>query len=90
MSATVAHNPPAYGLQIPAAYSRLSVADKVILVTWATSGIDPATAKLLATHGTKVVLAGRRAENGDKLVKEITNNSGDTMFIKTDVSKKMK
>ncbi|CAF1001921.1 unnamed protein product, partial [Didymodactylos carnosus] len=43
--------------------------------------------RLLAARGAKVVLAGRRTENGEKLVEEIISNGGEATFIKTDVTK---
>ncbi|CAF1544175.1 unnamed protein product [Didymodactylos carnosus] len=69
------------------AYSSVSVNGKVIVITGATSGIGGETARLLAARGAKVVLAGRRTENGEKLVQEIMSNDGEATFIKTDVTK---
>lgn len=39
-----------------------NVENKVIIITGATSGIGEATARVLAKHGAKVVLSGRREE----------------------------
>ena len=59
---------------------------KVALVTGATSGIGRASALLLVRLGIKVVLAGRNEESGKALEKEIISQSGEAVFIKTDVS----
>ena len=47
-----------------------NVENKVIIITGATSGIGEATARVLAKHGAKVVLSGRREERLEKLAKE--------------------
>ena len=39
-----------------------NIADKVVLITGASSGIGESTAKLLARHGAKVVVGARRRE----------------------------
>lgn len=63
------------------------LADKVIIVTGATSGIGEATAKEAAKEGAKVVLAARREEKGNQIVDEIKKNGGTAIFVRTDVSK---
>lgn len=60
---------------------------KVIVITGASSGIGAATAKVLAKQGNKVVLAARRQERLEKLVKEIKQNNGTALAVETDVSK---
>ena len=47
-----------------------NVENKVIIITGATSGIGEATARVLAKHGAKVVLSGRREERLEKLANE--------------------
>jgi NAD(P)-dependent dehydrogenase (short-subunit alcohol dehydrogenase family) len=57
----------------------------VTLVTGATSGIGAATARFLARKGHRVVLAGRRAEQGRALEREIRAASGEATFVQADV-----
>jgi ribitol 2-dehydrogenase len=57
---------------------------KVILITGASSGIGAATAKLLAQHGAKVVLAARSTEKIKALAKELGDNA---LAVTTDVTK---
>jgi len=61
--------------------------DKIALVAGGTSGIGEATAILFAHCGAKVVVAGRRAELGARVVNSITRAGGDALFVKTDVTK---
>ncbi|NLO80331.1 MAG: glucose 1-dehydrogenase [Xanthomonadaceae bacterium] len=56
--------------------------DKVIVITGGTSGIGEATARRCAEEGAKIVLAGRNAEKGEALTREL---GGDATFIRTDV-----
>ena len=59
---------------------------KVAIVTGGTSGIGEATAKLFAGYGAKVVVAGRREDRGNSVVKAIEDEGGEATFIKTDVT----
>ena len=61
--------------------------NKVALVTGATSGIGRATAIAFAEAGAKVVVAGRREEEGAQVVREIEKAGGEALFVKTDVSR---
>lgn len=65
----------------------MTVKDKVIVITGASSGIGAATAKLLAQNGAKVVLGARREERLQSLVKEITDAGGFASYSVTDVTK---
>lgn len=61
--------------------------DKVAVITGGTFGIGESTALLFAKEGAKVVIAARNAEKGEKVVSKIKENTGEAIFVKTDVSK---
>lgn len=65
----------------------MTIKNKVVVVTGASSGIGEATAKLLAEKGAKVVLGARREERLAKLVEEIKSNGGQAIYRVTDVTK---
>lgn len=65
----------------------MTVKDKVVVITGASSGIGAATAKLLAQNGAKVVLGARREERLQALVKDITAAGGLASYVVTDVTK---
>lgn len=56
--------------------------DKVAVITGATSGIGEATARLFASEGGSVVLAGRSVDKGEQLAAEIGQGA---VFQRTDV-----
>lgn len=62
-----------------------SVKDKVVVMTGATGVLGSCISKHLAKEGAKMVLMGRRKDEGDRLVAEITADGGDAMFLVTDV-----
>lgn len=62
-----------------------SVADKVVVITGGTGVLGSCIGKYLATQGAKVVLMGRRKEEGDKIVDEIKAEGGEAIFLVTDV-----
>lgn len=64
----------------------ISLQDKVILVTGATSGLGEAAATLAAQLGAKVVLAGRRQDRGEAIVARIKQEGGLALFVRTDVT----
>jgi meso-butanediol dehydrogenase / (S,S)-butanediol dehydrogenase / diacetyl reductase len=60
------------------------LANKVALITGATSGIGKATALLFAEEGAEVVITGRRVELGRQVEREIRENGGGCLFIEAD------
>jgi len=65
-----------------------NIADKVVVITGASSGIGESTAKLLARHGAKVVLGARRKDRLDAAVKEISAAGGNAISVAADVTKR--
>ena len=65
-----------------------NIADKVVVITGASSGIGESTARLLARSGAKLVLGARRKDRIDALVKDITAVGGSAVGFKTDVTKR--
>ncbi len=61
--------------------------NKVAIVIGATSGMGRAIAKLFAEEGAQVVATGRRQENGDVLVKELTDAGWKACFVQADSTK---
>lgn len=59
---------------------------KVVLVTGGTSGIGRETAIQFAKHGARVVVSGRRATEGEKVVQEIRKAGGEALFVQADVA----
>src|SRR6266513_2357745 len=64
------------------------IADKVVVITGASSGVGESTARLLAGKGAKVVLGARRIDRIDAIVKDITARGGSALGFKTDVTKR--
>jgi NADP-dependent 3-hydroxy acid dehydrogenase YdfG len=65
-----------------------TIADKVVVITGASSGIGESTAKLLARHGAKVVMGARRKDRIDAVVKEISDAGGKAIGFAVDVTKR--
>lgn len=61
------------------------LANKVAIVTGASSGIGRATAKLFAAQGAKVVVAARRQAELDELVDEIASTGSEAAALAGDV-----
>lgn len=61
--------------------------EKVAVLTAAASGMGLATAKLFAQEGARVILADINEIEGKKAVKDIQDEGGEALFIRTDVSK---
>jgi len=56
---------------------------KVAVITGATSGIGLRTAEVFVAEGAKIVIAGRRAPEGEALANKL---GGNCIFLKTDVT----
>jgi len=62
------------------------LANKVAIVTGGASGIGRATALTFAREGAKLVIADMNADGGHQTVHMITENGGEAIFVRTDVS----
>src|SRR6266403_4721586 len=65
-----------------------NIADQVVVITGASSGIGESTAKLLARQGAKVVLGARRKNRIDAVVDEISDAGGKASGFAVDVTKR--
>ncbi len=65
-----------------------NIADKVVVITGASSGVGESTAKLLARHGAKVILGARRKDRIDAVVKEVSAEGGKAIGFAADVTKR--
>jgi 2,5-dichloro-2,5-cyclohexadiene-1,4-diol dehydrogenase 1 len=68
-------------------YSRVSLQDRVIIITGAAGGIGGATARLAAARGAQVVLADTDEAGGAALAASIRDGGGRAKFVRTDVSR---
>ena len=59
---------------------------KVAFITGASGGIGEVTARHLASHGAKTVLAARSVERGETIAAEIRTAGGDALFVECDVT----
>lgn len=62
------------------------IAGKTVIITGASSGIGRETALLLSRLGAHVVLAARRAERLDSLIKRLEAEGGQCLAVTTDVT----
>ncbi|KAJ3541070.1 hypothetical protein NM208_g4782 [Fusarium decemcellulare] len=59
---------------------------RVALVTGSTAGIGEGIAEFLAKEGWRVVVSGRREQEGNMIVDRIRSNGGEAIFIAADLS----
>ena len=57
----------------------------VVLITGALTGIGRATALAFATEGARLVVSGRRDDEGQKLVAELRERGAEAEFVRSDV-----
>src|SRR5215471_2548710 len=60
--------------------------EKVALVTGGASGIGRATALTFAREGAKLIIADMNTDGGQQTVHLITEQGGEAVFVRTDVS----
>lgn len=63
-----------------------NTADKVVLITGASSGIGEATARLLAKNGAKLILGARRVDRLEKIADDIRKDGGVVEIKSLDVT----
>lgn len=61
--------------------------NKIALITGGTGGIGRATAVAFAQAGAKVVVTGRRADEGAKTVELITAAGSEGLFVQSDITR---
>ncbi|AKV55581.1 oxidoreductase [Bifidobacterium actinocoloniiforme DSM 22766] len=64
----------------------MSIENKVVLITGASSGIGEASARLLASRGAKVVLGARRDDRLRQIAEGIEEDGGQAAWRKLDVT----
>ncbi len=63
----------------------MNIAESIVIITGASSGIGAATARELARRGATVVLAARRAEELNRIANDITHLGHKALAVPTDV-----
>lgn len=64
----------------------MDLSNKVVIVTGSTSGIGEAIAREFASRKAKVVITGRRLDEGTKIQESIVQEGKDCSFIQCDIS----
>ena len=67
-----------------------NIKGKVILITGGYGVLGTSISKYLALQGATIVVLGRNADKGNGLVKEITNDGGEALFLECDVMNEAK
>jgi NAD(P)-dependent dehydrogenase (short-subunit alcohol dehydrogenase family) len=78
---------PFVGMDFRLEDNRLSSNQKVVIVTGSTSGIGEAAARKFASQGARVLVTGRSAERGQRIVAEIRDAGGEALFAEGDLGK---
>ena len=65
-----------------------NIAQKVIVITGASSGLGEASARLLSSQGAILVLGARRTDRIEALAKELTSAGRKALAVKTDVAQR--
>ncbi|WP_296919463.1 SDR family oxidoreductase [Megasphaera sp.] len=65
----------------------MSIRDKVVVITGASSGIGAATAMMLAKQGAMVMLGARRRQRLEALVRDIEHLGGKASYYQVDVTR---
>ena len=65
----------------------MSIRDKVVVITGASSGIGAATAMMLAKCGAMVMLGARRMQRLEVLVRDIEHLGGKASYYQVDVTR---
>lgn len=64
------------------------IQDKVIVITGASSGLGEAAARMLASHGARLVLGARRIDRLTTLAAEVSVEGNPAMALQTDVTRR--
>ncbi|MFJ7744665.1 SDR family oxidoreductase [Peribacillus sp. NPDC097295] len=65
-----------------------NIAEKVVIITGASSGIGEATSRLLAESGAHVILGARRTERLEVITSDIRSEGGSSEYRAVDVTKR--
>jgi NAD(P)-dependent dehydrogenase (short-subunit alcohol dehydrogenase family) len=65
----------------------MRLAEKVALVTGASTGIGEAIVRLFVREGARVMFCGRRQAPGERLRRELVDAGHDVIFVRADVSR---
>ncbi len=63
----------------------VAMSSRIVLITGALTGIGRATALAFANEGARVVISGRREEEGNKLLAELRKRGAEAEFMRSDV-----